>query len=323
MSASHPQADNLTTGFLEFQHGHRVYWEDCGNPKGVPILLLHGGPGSGVSASLKSLFNPSLYRIISMDQRGCGRSLPNAADSGAALTANTTWHLVGDIEALRERLGLRSWLIYGGSWGATLGLAYAQAHPARVKAMILAGVTMTRSVELDWLYGDAGRLLPSAFAAFQSGAPEAATAADRIEAYARQLAAEDPGISSQAAENWCAWEVALACADPRSMPSARWQDPRFRLCFARLVTHYFQHRAWLSPNQLLDQIGILADIPASLIHSRLDLAAPLETAWLLHQRWPKSRLVVLDGGIHSGSGYGMADAVANEAECFAAMFGSS
>ena len=322
MSTSHWQATPLMSGFLESQNAHRIYWEDTGNPKGVPVLLLHGGPGSGVSDSLKRLFNPSLYRIVSMDQRGCGRSLPNAADGGAALTANTTWHLAGDIEALREHLGLESWLIYGGSWGATLGLAYAQAHPARVKAMILAGVTMTRPAELDWLYGEAGRLLPSAFAAFRSGAPEAVTAAERIEAYARQLAADDPGIASQAAENWCAWEVALAHWDPRSTPSARWQDPRFRLCFARLVTHYFRHQAWLAPNQLLDQIGVLADIPASLIHSRLDLAAPLETAWLLHQLWPRSRLIVLDGGIHSGSGHGMAEAVANEAQSFAAMLAS-
>lgn len=311
---AHPPILPHATGHLPEAEGHRVYWEVCGNPLGRPALVLHGGPGSGCTPAHRALFDPGVWRVALMDQRGCGRSVPRACDALDALVANTTAHLIGDIERLRAHLGVTRWLVLGGSWGCTLALAYAAAHPDRVEALVLAGVTTTRASELDWLYGHVGALLPEAFAAFRAGAPGADTAPARIAAYGDRL--QGPNAQA-AADAWCAWEEAVIVADPRATPSVRWRDPAFRLTFARLVTHYFRHGAWDAAEAIRAGFDRIAPLPGTMIHSRLDLCAPLETAWLLKRAWPGAGLRILDGGVHGATDGGMGAAVAHAIEGFA------
>ena len=243
-----------------------------------------------------------------MDQRGSGRSRPHAGDDTAALGANTTRHLVEDVERLRRHLGLERWTVYGSSWGSTLAQAYAHAHRGRVRTLILAAVTTTGRFEIDNLYGGAGAYLPEAFEAFRAGAPEGEPGMGMAAAYARRLACGDPQAEHAAALAWCCWEEAVLQVDPRAEPSGRFEDPRFRLGFARVVTHYFRELAWFDP-PLLDRAGALAGLPATLINSRLDLSCPLSTAWRLHRAWPGSEFVVVPGSLH-GTLYGpLAEAV--------------
>ncbi|MEO1458950.1 MAG: prolyl aminopeptidase [Pseudomonadota bacterium] len=308
MAAPCPPPEPFETGILDTGEGHRIYWERCGTPGGRPAVALHGGPGSGASPRLRRLFDPERYCLTLFDQRGCGRSRPHAAETLAALEANTTRHLIADIERLRARFGLARWLVFGGSWGATLALAYARAHPSAVAALVLAGVTTTSRAEIEWLYGGAGARRPEAFAAFRAAAPEAEPGLALVAAYARRLQDPDPGTHRAAAAAWCAWEQALAEPDPATPPSPRWSDPAFRLAFARLVTHYFGHLAWLAAAPILPPDPGLAAIPAWLVQSRGDLAAPAATAEALHAALPLSRLALLDGTVHAASGRGMAEA---------------
>ncbi|MEM1047945.1 MAG: prolyl aminopeptidase [Pseudomonadota bacterium] len=305
----YPDIEPFRSGHLDVGNGYSLYFECCGAPRGKPALVLHGGPGSGVSPSHRRLFDPTAYEIILFDQRGCGRSTPSAAVDLAALNANTTHHLIADIERLRTHLGIETWLVFGGSWGTTLALAYAEAHPDRVTELVLAGVATTRRSEIDWLYGHVGFLLPEAFARFRAGAPEGEPGFGLVEAYAKRLQSPDPAIHDRAAQDWCAWELAVIEAEAEAEPATRWRDPDFRRCFARIVTHYFAHDAWFDDNALIDNVGRLTDIPGVLIHSRLDLATPLATAWTLAQVWPASELVLLEGGLHSASETRMADAI--------------
>ncbi len=314
---TYPDIEPFRSGHLDVGTGHRLYFECCGTPGAKPALVLHGGPGSGVSAKHRRLFDPAAYEIVLFDQRGCGRSRPWAAVDLAALAANTTHHLIADIEKLRTHLGLDAWLVFGGSWGTTLALAYAQAHPDRVSEMVLAGVAMTRRAEIDWLYGHVGFLLPEAFARFRAGAPEGEPGIGLVEAYAKRLLSPDPAIHDLAARNWCAWELAVIEAEAEAETGSRWSNPDFRRCFARIVTHYFRHDAWLDDNALIDNAKCLAGIPGILIHSRLDLATPLTTAWTLAHAWPDSELVLLDRGLHSASEGRMADAIVAATDRFA------
>lgn len=315
----YPEVEPYDNGMLDAGDGHTIYWEVCGNPTGKPVIVLHGGPGSGCTPAMRRFFDPDAYRIVLFDQRGCGRSMPHASAPYVDLTANTTRHLLADIERLRQFLAIEEWLVFGSSWGSTLALAYAEEKPWLVNGIVLVGVTMTRRTEIDWLYSGVRRLRPVAWAAFQSGAPESERDRDLVEAYHRLLMDPDPAIHRPAARRWCAWEDALVSSDPNARPAPARQDPAFQLAFARIVTHYFRHNAWLKDGVLLEGASKLTGIPGVMIHGSLDLAAPLMTAWELDSVWPDGRLVVVDGAGHSSGDLGMADAVIAATDEFAAQ----
>ncbi len=291
MASLHPPVEPHDHGLLEVGDGQHLHWEACGSPAGQPALVLHGGPGSGCSPWMRRLFDPRRYRVVLLDQRGAGRSTPRTADPGTSLAVNTTHHLLADVEALRTHLGVDRWLVVGISWGSTLATAYAQAHPERVTAVVLAAVTMTRSVEVEWLTRGAGRFLPVEWEAFRDGVPPGQRSGDLSRAYAQLLTSPDADVRERAARDWCVWEDALASTSG-SGPSPRFADPAFRYGFARTVTHFFSHAAWLGRDQLLDGAARLGGVPAVLVHGRLDVGGPLRTAVQLHRAWPGSELVV-------------------------------
>lgn len=300
MPEQFPPNEPYASGWLDVGGGHEVYWESCGAPSGKPALFLHGGPGSGCSPGQRRFFDPSLYRAVLFDQRGSGRSRPLASDPNADLSANTTAHLIADIEMLRERLGVDRWTILGLSWGTTLGLAYAQAHPHRVTAMVLGFVTTTSRREVQWITEDVGRIFPREWEQFASAVPGHLHQRRLVDAYAALLADPDPAVRDHAASAWCAWEDAHVSLTPGHTPDRRYQDPLFRLRFARLVTHYWRHAAFLEENQLIRDAASLNGIPGVLIHGRYDVSGPLVTAWDLSRRWTTSRLHILDDAGHGG-----------------------
>ena len=276
------------------------YWEICGNPRGRPAVFLHGGPGWGCTSGARRLFDPEKYRTVIFDQRNCGRSTPSAADPATSLSANTTAHLIGDIERLREHLGIDAWVVFGVSWGVTLGLCYAEQHPERVRAAIFASVTMTRPADVHWLYHEVGRYFPEEWDRFRRGVPEPQQDGDLVAAYDRLLnGAADLAIREQAAQRWCDWEAAVLSLEPGYQYPERFTDPRFRLAFARIVAHYFSHAAWIPDGQLLREAHRLAGIPAVLIHGRLDLGGPADVPWQLARAWPGAELHFIGAG-HAG-----------------------
>lgn len=300
MTAPFPEIEPYERGMLEVGDGHRVYWECCGNPDGSPALFLHGGPGGGSSHGQRRLFDPRRFRAVLFDQRGCGRSLPLAEEPGDDLTSNTTHHLVADIEALRRYLGVERWTILGMSWGTTLGLAYAEAHPRHVSGMVLALVGTTSRREVEWLTHGVGRIFPAEWDRFAAAVPLRLRHLPLVDAYAEMLEDRDPRLREYAAAEWCAWEDAHVSLTPGHRPNPLFEDPRFRLRFARLVTHYWRHAAFLEDGRLLREAPILNGIPGVLINGRYDVSSPLETAWRLAQRWTSARLTVLDDAGHGG-----------------------
>ncbi|MBP1843863.1 proline iminopeptidase [Rhizobium petrolearium] len=312
-----PPLSPYETGFLETGDGNRIFFALSGNPAGRPALILHGGPGSSLSESVRRHFDPRVWRIIQFDQRGCGKSTPNAGDFDNALADNTTWHLIGDIERLREMFGVERWLVFGNSWGATLALAYAETFPERVNSMILAGVTTTRWSEIDWLYNGLSLFLPEAWERFIAAIPERLRGDHPVAAYHTLLNDPDPTIRQKAAFDWHAWETGSISSDGRAGLPERWRDPAFVLVRARLCAHYFHHRAWLEDGQLLADAHRLADIPGALIQGRLDLQGPPATAYALSKAWPGSELTLVDSAGHSTSDRGMADAIMAAAKRFA------
>ena len=293
-----PAIEPYDSGMLDVGDGQHVYWECCGNPAGRPALYLHGGPGAGSSAGQRRFFDPNAYRVILFDQRGAGRSRPLASLPDADLSTNTTAHLISDIEALRRLHEVERWTVLGGSWGTTLGLAYAQSHPQRIDALVLALVTTTSRREVKWLTHDVGRIFPREWNRFANAVPERLRHLPLADAYATLLFDGDPAVRGRAAREWCSWEDAHVSLTPRHLPNPRFEDPEFRLRFARLVTHYWRHAAFLSEGQLLRDAGKLDGIPGVLIHGRYDVSSPLETAWQLSQRWSTSELHVLDDAGH-------------------------
>ena len=288
---------------LDVGDGNLVYWEACGNPDGKPALVVHGGPGSGLGTGNRRYFDPERYRVVLFDQRGCGRSTPHASDPAADMTVNTTDHLVVDMERLREQLGIERWLLYGGSWGSTLILAYAERYPDRVSEIVILGVTTTRRSEIDWLYRGVGRFFPAEWARFRAGVREADLDGDLVAAYARLMENPDPEVRNKAAADWLAWEDAVISLEPNGTPKAySSQPPLAALAFVRICAHYFSHGAWLEEGELLRNAGRLKGIPGVLMHGRLDMGSPLGTAWELVQAWPDSELVVIDDSGHTGSG---------------------
>ncbi|GAA5058561.1 proline iminopeptidase [Thermocatellispora tengchongensis] len=298
-----PPIEPYEHGLLDTGDGNRVYWEVSGNPDGKPALVVHGGPGSGSAPGARRLFDPARYRVIQFDQRGCGRSTPHAADPATPMDRNTTGHLLADMELLREHLGVERWLLFGGSWGSTLILAYAQRHPGRVSEIVISGVTTTRRSEIDWLYRGVGRFFPEQWARFRDFVPEAERDGGLVAAYARLLEHPDPEVRARAVASWCAWEDAVVSLEPNGVPApydAR--PPAAKVAFVRIAAHYFAHGAWLGEDELLRGAGRLTGIPGVLLHGRLDLGAPLETAWLLARAWPGAVLRVVDDAGHTGSG---------------------
>ncbi|GAA2691127.1 prolyl aminopeptidase [Nonomuraea recticatena] len=298
----YPAIEPYDHGHLDTGDGNLVYWEVCGNPEGKPALVVHGGPGSGCTPGQRRSFDPERYRIVLFDQRNCGRSLPHASDPATDLSTNTTQHLIADMERLREHLGIDRWLLYGGSWGSTLMLAYAEAHPERVSEMVIVSVTMTRRSEIDWLYRGVGRFFPEQWQRFREGVPEAERDGDLLAAYARLMSDPDPAVRAKAAQDWTTWEDAVISLEVNGKPNA-YSDrpPASLLAFSRICAHYFSNGAWLEEGVLLREAHRLAGIPGVLIHGRFDLGGPLETAWQLAQAWPDSRLVVVDDSGHTGS----------------------
>lgn len=295
-----PTVDPYDSGMLDVGDGHRVYWECCGNPDGKPAVFLHGGPGSGCTPGQRRFFDPDVYRAVLFDQRGSGRSRPLASEPDADLSTNTTAHLIADIEALRRLHGVESWTVVGISWGTTLGLAYAQAHPERVDALALALVTTTSRREVAWLTHDVGRIFPREWHRFAAAVPDDSKHLPLVDAYAALLFDPDPAVREHAAREWCAWEDAHVSLAPGHRPNPRYEDPEFRLRFARLVTHYWRNAAFLEDEQLLSDAPTLNGIPGALIHGRYDVSSPLETAWRLSRSWITGRLHVLGDAGHGG-----------------------
>ena len=317
MSALYPPIEPYETGRLVVGNGQDLYWETCGAPSGRPALVLHGGPGSGCTPGVRRFFDPAAYRIVLFDQRGCGRSLPHAGDPTVSLAANTTQHLISDIEALRHYLGIEQWLVFGSSWGSVLGLAYAQQHPRRVSALVLTHAGVGRPSDIHWLYHGVGRYFPEAWQRFRSGAGVRDPDANLVEAYHRLLSSADAALREKAAQDWCDWEAAVISIDPRHKPPERYLDPRFRMVFARIVTHYFSHDCWLQGDQLLNGAGRLAGIPGAIVHGRLDLGSPLEGPWKLAQAWPGAELVIVDEAGHETTTPGMLESIVATLDRFA------
>ncbi|SDP57150.1 prolyl aminopeptidase [Lentzea jiangxiensis] len=298
--ARYPLSEPHESGMLDVGDGHSLYWEVSGNPGGKPAVVLHGGPGAGSSPGKRGLFDPERYRVVQFDQRNSGRSTPSATEPVVDLSANTTRHLVADIEALRVHLGIERWLVQGGSWGVTLALAYAEAFPERVTEMVLAAVTDGDRRDTDWITRDMGRVFPREWERFRDGVPVDERDGDLAAAYSRLLHDPDPEVRAKAAHEWCGWEDTHMSLAPDAAPSLSVENPAFQLAFARLVTHYWSHGCFLEEGQLLRDIGRLHGIPAVLIHGRYDVSGPLGTAWALHRAWPASELVVLDDTGHGG-----------------------
>jgi proline iminopeptidase len=300
---------------LDVGDGHSLYWEACGNPQGKPAVVLHGGPGSGCSPGMRRLFDPRRYRVVLFDQRNAGRSRPSAADPVVDLSANTTPHLLADMERLRVHLGIDRWLVWGGSWGVTLALAYAQTHPERVSELVLAAVTSGARRETDWIIRDMGRVFPREWERFRGAVPAAERDGDLSAAYSRLLHDPDPAVRVKAALDWCDWEDTHVSLAPNAEPYLSIADPAFQLAFARVVTHYWSNGCFLADRQLLRNAGRLAGIPGVLVHGRYDISGPLDTAWALHRAWPDSELVVIGDAGHSGGG--MTEAVVAATDKFA------
>ena len=291
----YPELDVYDSGFLAVDSRHRIYFEQCGNPAGKPVVILHGGPGAGCSAKMRRFHDPARYRIILFDQRGSGRSTPHAD-----LVDNTTWHLVADIEALREHLKVERWQVFGGSWGSTLALAYAQAHPARVSEIIVRGIFMLRRWELEWFYQEgANRLFPDAWQDYLEPIPHVERA-DLISAYNRRLTSDDEATRLSAARAWSVWEASTSLLLPDESFVDSHKDAHFALSFARIESHYFVNGGFFDiEDQLLRDAHRLHGIPGVIVHGRYDVVCPVQNAWELHKAWPDSRLQISPSAGHS------------------------
>lgn len=286
-------------GLLEVGDGNAIYWECCGNPNGKPAVYLHGGPGSGSTSGARRYFDPNAYRIILFDQRGCGRSQPLLVHP-SQLQTNTTHHLISDLELLRKHFSFERWTILGISWGTTLALAYAQAFPQRVSALVLGCVTTTSRSEVEWITSGVGAIFPQQWERLRAHVPDSLKNERIVDAYAILLSEDDARVNAAAAAEWCAWEDTHVSLTPRYTPNRRFSDPEFRLRFARIVTHYWSHAAFLGEEQLLNNVDSLNAVPGFLVHGRYDISSPLKTAWELSKRWQTSELRVVDDG-HGGS----------------------
>ncbi len=289
----YPPIDPFDQRVVDMGDGHRIYVEQCGNPEGMPVVILHGGPGGGCSPAMRRYFDPDVYRVILFDQRGCGRSRPTAS-----VEDNTTWHLVADIERLRTLFDIDDWIVFGGSWGATLALIYAQTHPDRVTRLVLRGVFLATQAELDWFYGGgAGKFWPEQWAKFTSLLPEQELG-DAIAAYHKRLFSGDRATEILYARAWSHWENALASIHTNG--SVGESPGEYARTFARLENHYFTNKAFLEyDGQILDQIDRIAHIPGHIVQGRYDMICPPQAAWTLSERWPNAELKMVRQAGHA------------------------
>ncbi len=310
----YPPIEPYAHGMLEVGDGHGVYWELCGNPYGVPVVFLHGGPGGGCSPTQRRLFDPARYRILLFDQRGCGRSIPHAS-----LEHNTTWHLVDDIERLRAMTGTERWLVFGGSWGSTLALAYAQAHPGRATGLILRGIFTLRRAELLWYYQDgASWLFPDKWERFLAPIPEGERG-DLIGAYRARLTSDDPQLRTLAARAWSLWEGETLTLRPNPEIASQHGEDRYALAFARIENHYFVHGAWLEEGQLLREVYRIAHLPGVIVQGRYDVATPVRSAWDLHRAWPQAEFHLIDDAGHATTEPGILSALIDATDRFLSL----
>ncbi len=300
MSAGAPFAltEPYDEGMLDVGDGNLVHWNMRGNPDGKPAVIVHGGPGSGSATGTPRAFHPDRYRLVGFDQRGCGRSTPSASDPATDLRHNTTEHLLADMERLRVALDIERWLVFGGSWGSTLALAYAERHPHRVRELVLASMWFLGSSDVDWLYrGGLARVFPEQWERFAGDID-----GDVVAAYVDRMADPDPDVRTAAAQRWTAWEDAVLSLEPNGRPSPFSDRPAQALqAFVRICSHYVAHTAWLEEGALLRDASQLAGVPGVIIHGRHDLSCPAQSAWRLAQAWPDAELFLIDDAGHKGS----------------------
>nr|WP_321984209.1 prolyl aminopeptidase [uncultured Lichenicoccus sp.] len=308
----YPPIEPYAHGHLDTGDGHEIYWELCGNPDGIPVVFLHGGPGGGCAPMQRRLFDARRYRILLFDQRGCGRSRPHAS-----LENNTTWHLVADIERLRDMLRIERWLVFGGSWGSTLALAYAETHPDRTTGLILRGIFTLRRAELLWYYQEgASWLFPDLWEQFQAPIPKAERH-DMMAAYRRRLTGADEAVRIEAARAWSLWEGRTLTLLPSPEIARQHAEDRYALAFARIENHYFVHAGWLEEGQLLDRVGRVSHLPCEIVQGRYDIATPARTAWDLHRAWPDAAFRLIDDAGHATTEPGILSALIAATDRFA------
>ncbi|WP_417409797.1 prolyl aminopeptidase [Hoeflea sp.] len=308
----YPEIEPFETGFLDTGDGHQVYWERAGTKGGKPAVFLHGGPGGGCGPVHRRLFDPALYDVILFDQRGCGRSTPFAS-----LDNNTTWDLVADIERLREMAGFEQWLVFGGSWGSTLALAYAETHAERVSELVLRGIYTLTKAELDWYYQfGVSEMFPDKWERFLAPIPEAERG-DLMAAYRKRLVGDDRAAQIAAAKAWSGWEGETITLLPEPSTSDKFHEDQFALAFARIENHFFVHKGWLEEGQLLRDAHKLTDIDGVIVHGRYDMPCPARIAWQLHKAWPRAAFHLIEGAGHAFSEPGILDQLIRATDRFA------
>ncbi|MCX7035708.1 MAG: prolyl aminopeptidase [Proteobacteria bacterium] len=301
-------------GRLRVSDVHELYYEQSGNPDGKPVVFLHGGPGGGSNADMRRFFDPAVYRIVLFDQRGCGLSTPHAS-----LVDNTTWHLVADIESLRKHLGIDQWQVFGGSWGSTLALAYAQKHPSRVSELVLRGIFLLRRSELEWFYQDetgAASVFPDLWEQYVAPIPRAERG-DMMQAYYKRLTSRSAAVRQRAARAWSVWEGATSHLHSSAAYVANFDDADYAAAFARIECHYFVNRGFFKrDDQLLRDVRKIRHIPCVIVQGRYDMVCPMRSAWALHKAWPEAKLVVVPDAGHSAFEAGTARALREAADAF-------
>ena len=314
MSDLYPHLEPYVNHTIEVDPPHKLHVEECGNPSGIPVVFLHGGPGSGCEAYHRRFFNPDKYRIILFDQRGCGRSSPHAE-----LEGNNTQALVADIELIREKLGIDKWVVFGGSWGSTLGLVYAETHPERVSGLILRGIFLCRPSEIQWFYQEgASRIFPDYWQDYLKPIP-GADHVDLLQAYYRHLTSNNEVERMAAAKAWSLWEGRCATLKPSQSVVDHFGDPFTALSLARIECHYFVNNSFLEEDQILRDAHKLHDIPGVIVQGRYDMVCPIESAWDLHQVWPQAELKIIDDAGHSASETGTRSALVDATDKMAAL----
>lgn len=308
----YPEIEPFDSGMLDVGDGHMVYWERVGTKGAKPAVFLHGGPGGGISPTHRRLFDPALYDVMLFDQRGCGRSTPHAG-----LEANTTWHLVADIERLRAMMGIDSWLVFGGSWGSTLALAYAETHPARTSELVVRGIYMLTRAELAWYYQyGVSEMFPDKWERFLAPIPEGERG-DLMSAYNRRLTGADRAVQVAAAKAWSLWEGETITLLPDESLSRQHGEDDFALAFARIENHFFVNGGWLEEGQLLRDAHRLAGIPGLIVHGRYDMPCPARNAWELHKAWPDAEFYLIEGAGHAYNEPGILDRLIYATDTFA------
>lgn len=312
----YPEIEPYESGLLDVGDGHQIYWEVAGNPGGRPVVFLHGGPGAGSSANHRRLFDPARYRIVLFDQRNCGRSTPHASSPDVDLSTNTTWHLVADIERLREHVGVERWQVFGGSWGSALALAYAETHRDRVTELIVRGIFTLRRSELLWFYQDgASHVYPEWWERFV--APVApADRHDLMAAYEQLLSDPDPAVHGPAAVAWSTWEANGITLIHNDVLVSEMAVPSYALAFARIENHYFANAGWMDDGQLISNAGVLEGLPGVIVQGRYDICTPAVTAWDLHRSWPGSELVMVPDAGHAFNEPGILTALLDATDRF-------